>query len=115
HREEPRRAPRIAVVRCETVSEVCPGVGCLQAVQAKHAHFAGYAEGVELVGFFTCGGCPGRRVGRLVERLLDFGLDAVHLSSCVMLEGEYPRCPHREQMARTIEARGVRVVKGTHH
>jgi predicted metal-binding protein len=106
---------RIAVVRCEIVSEVCPGVACFKAFNARAKHFEPYGDNVEMIGFFTCGGCSGRRVSRLVETLLKYDLDVVHLSSCMMLDGDYPRCPHKEQIKRSIESKGVKVVEGTHH
>ena len=30
---------RIAIVRCETVSEVCPGVACFKAFKQRRAYF----------------------------------------------------------------------------
>ncbi|MGI6488766.1 MAG: CGGC domain-containing protein [Syntrophomonadaceae bacterium] len=106
---------RIAIVRCETVAEVCPGVACFKAFNQRHAHFAQYDKNTEIIGFFTCGGCSGRRVSRMVDKLVDHGLDVVHLSSCLLLEGDYPRCPHKAQIKKNIEAKGIRVVEGTHH
>lgn len=106
---------RIAVVRCEIVSEVCPGVACFRAFHERHSHFSVYGDNTEIIGYFTCGGCPGRRVSRLVEKLVDHDLEVVHLSSCMMLEGDYPKCPHRKQIKKSIEAKGIRVVEGTHH
>lgn len=116
-KDDSRTGPttKIAVVRCETVSEVCPGVACLKAFNQRKLNFGEYDTNAELIGFFTCGGCSGRRVSRLVDKLLDHGLDVVHLSSCMMLDGDYPRCPHRAEIKRTIEKKGVRVVEGTHH
>ncbi len=58
---------------------------------------------------------PRQRGRRLVEKLLPQGLSVVHLSSCMMLEDDYPRCPHKEEIKRIIEKKGVRVVEGTHH
>ncbi len=109
------RPTRIAVVRCDIVAEVCPGVACFRAFHARHCHFSTYGDNTEIIGFFTCGGCPGRRAARLVERLVDHDLDVVHLSSCMMLEGDYPKCPHWKQIKKSIEAKGIRVVEGTHH
>jgi predicted metal-binding protein len=114
-KEEDKKKTRIAIVRCETVSEVCPGVACFKAFNARHAHFANYGDDVEIIGFFTCGGCPGRRVSRLVEALLKYDLDIVHLSSCMLLSGSYPRCPFVKQIKRSIEEKGITVVEGTHH
>lgn len=106
---------RIAVVRCETVSEVCPGVACFRAFNKRRQQFAEYGDNAEIIGFFTCGGCSGRRVSRLVETLLKYDLDVVHLSSCMLLDEDYPKCPHVHQIRKCIEKMGVRVVEGTHH
>ena len=110
-----KKKTRIAVVRCETVAKVCPGVACFKAFNSRHAHFKEYDDDCEMIGYFTCGGCSGRRVSRLVDKLVDHGLDVVHLSSCMMLEGEYPKCPHRKQIRDNIEAKGIQVIEGTHH
>ncbi|MGI6412305.1 MAG: CGGC domain-containing protein [Syntrophomonadaceae bacterium] len=106
---------QIAVLRCETVSEVCPGVACFKAFNRRKLKFSEYGEDVEMIGFFTCGGCSGRRVSRLVESLKKYNLDVIHLSSCMMLDSDYPRCPHLEMIKETIEKKGIKVVEGTHH
>lgn len=113
--KEAKPKTKIAVVRCETVSETCPGVACFKAFNARKIHFEPYDENTEIVGFFTCGGCPGRRVSRLVDNLKKHGLDVVHLSSCMLLEGNYPSCPYHEDIKKTIESKGIKVVEGTHH
>lgn len=105
---------KIAVVRCAIVSEACPGVGCFMAFNKKKAAFKDYDENTEMVAFFTCGGCSGRRVYRLVNALKKHGLDAVHLSSCMLME-DYPACPHIDSIRKTIEDAGIKVIEGTHH
>jgi predicted metal-binding protein len=112
--EKDEKTAKIAVVRCDIVSEVCPGVGCLKAFNKRKVHFSGYAE-AEIVGFFTCGVCPGRRVHRLVDSLLKHGVDVVHLSSCMLMESGYPKCPHIGEIKQMIIKKGVKVVEGTHH
>ena len=106
---------RIAVVRCDIVSEVCPGIACFKAFNNRRQHFKHYGPDVEMIGFFTCGGCSGRRVSRLVDKLLKFDLDIVHLSSCMMLDDDYPPCPHKDEIRKSIESKGVKVIAGTHH
>jgi len=105
---------KIAVVRCDIVSETCPGVGCFKAFNKRKVYFEGY-ENAEIVGFFTCGGCPGRRVYRLVEALKKHGVDVIHLSSCMLMESSYPRCPHIEEIKTIIRRKGIKLVEGTHH
>lgn len=107
---------KIAVVRCHTVAEVCPGVGCLKAFNHRKLNFKEYGPDTELIGFFTCGGCSGRRVSRLVEKLMDHGLNVVHLSSCMCMdEDDYPKCPFKNRIKKAVEGKGVKVVEGTHH
>ncbi|MHC1564888.1 MAG: CGGC domain-containing protein [Candidatus Syntropharchaeales archaeon] len=108
---------KIAVVRCEIVSEVCPGVGCFKAFNDRREYFKDYGEDAEIVGFFTCGGCSGRRVMRLVGSLKKYGVDVIHLGSCMTMgerEGYLP-CPHLDTIRSGIESKGVKVVSGTHH
>ncbi|HID27153.1 MAG TPA: CGGC domain-containing protein [Methanosarcinales archaeon] len=104
----------IAVVRCDIVSEACPGVGCFKAFFERKKYFKEYGPNAKIIGFFTCGGCPGRRVYRLVNALKKHNLDVVHLSSCILMEDSYPKCPNKENMKKSIEKLGVRVVEGTH-
>lgn len=106
----------VAVVRCNTVSETCPGVGCLKAFNDRKVHFERYKDKkVELIGFFTCGGCSGRRVHRLVQKLKEYDLHVVHLASCMLFEDDYPKCPFKELIKKDILGQGVEVVEGTHH
>ncbi|MFX1239563.1 MAG: CGGC domain-containing protein [Promethearchaeota archaeon] len=44
--------------------------------------FINYDKNSKLVGFFSCGGCPGRRIFRLIRTLKEeVGLDVIHLVS----------------------------------
>ncbi len=106
---------KIAVVRCDIVSETCPGVACFKAFNKRKVHFEGYGTDAEIIGFFTCGGCPGRWVFRLVDSLLKHNVDVIHLSSCMLMEGGYPKCPHIDEIKQMIIKKGVKVVEGTHH
>lgn len=106
---------RIAVVRCDIVSEVCPGVACFNAFNKRKIHFSYYGKDAEIIGFFTCGGCPGRRVFRLVDSLIKHNVDVIHLSSCMFMEKSYSKCPHLEDIKQMITRKGVKVVEGTHH
>lgn len=67
---EDKKITKIAIVRCDTVSEVCPGTACFKAFNNRKLNFADYSEDAEIVAFFTCGGCSGRRVGNIPNVLL---------------------------------------------
>ncbi len=109
------KTTKIAVVRCDIVSETCPGVACFKAFNKRKVHFGEYGKDAEIIGFFTCGGCPGRRVFRLVDSLLKHDVNVIHLSSCMLMEKSYSKCPHLEDIKQMIFQKGVKVVEGTHH
>ena len=109
------KTTKIAVVRCDIVSETCPGVACFKAFNKRKVHFSEYGKDSEIIGFFTCGGCPGRRVFRLVDSLLKHDVNVIHLSSCMLMEKSYSKCPHLEDIKQMILQKGVKVVEGTHH
>ncbi|MBN2109848.1 MAG: CGGC domain-containing protein [Methanosarcinaceae archaeon] len=112
--EDAERTTKIAVVRCDIVSKTCPGVECFMAFNKRSMHFSQYDDKAEIVAFFTCGGCPGRRVYRLIKSLKKSGVDVVHLSSCMQMDN-YPECPHIEEIKKTIKDTGISIVEGTHH
>lgn len=105
---------RIAVIRCDIVSEACPGIGCFMAFNKRSMYFSDYKEDAEMVAFFTCGGCSGRRIYRLLRLLKKRDVDVVHLSSCMQMEN-YPECPHIDEIKKTIENAGLKLIEGTHH
>lgn len=118
--EKEEGVTNIAVVRCEIISEVCPGVGCFTAFSKrtekyKDEKYKEYGPKTKMIGFFTCGGCPGRRVFRLANTLKRYSVDAVHLSSCMLMDEPFPKCPHKEEIKKTIEKLEIKVVEGTHH
>jgi predicted metal-binding protein len=105
----------VAIVTCDIISEVCPGVGCFKAFDKRSEKFDSHGDKTRLIGFFTCGGCPGRRVFRLASTLKKYKVDTVHLSSCMLMEKPFTKCPHKTDIKESIEDLGIKVVEGTHH
>jgi predicted metal-binding protein len=69
---------------------------------------------IELVGFDTCGGCPGTtRTGKIVERgqkLKDHGAEVIHLGTCLV-----GSCPHKDMFKEVLEKEvGLPVKEKTH-
>lgn len=114
----------VAVIQCEFAHERCTGADCARAFVNRRESFSAYGPEVLYYVPFPCGGCPGRRVGRLAHQLKSVmtkkaGLEpeeiAVHLSSCVVCDNaHYPPCPHAEDMKLMLRRKGMRVVEGTH-
>ncbi len=68
---------------------------------------------MELVGFTSCGGCPGGNIESAPEEMKKNGAEVVHLATGFLVG--YPPCPHVEHFRKMIPARfGLEVVIGTH-
>ncbi|HUS47840.1 MAG TPA: CGGC domain-containing protein [Phycisphaerae bacterium] len=113
----------VAVIQCAVAHERCPGVKCAGAFAHRKHYFAGYGPQVEYYLPFGCGGCPGRRVGRLASLLkrvmkkdqqVEPDEIAVHLASCIVTDnGHYPPCPHRGEIKTILSRKGLQVVEGS--
>ncbi|MHC1590838.1 MAG: CGGC domain-containing protein [Candidatus Helarchaeales archaeon] len=105
---------KIAIVRCERTQESCPGTSCLTSFQERKFTFERYGENAELVGFFSCGGCPGRRIFRLIRAIKEeSGLDVIHVASCILKEEPFPKCHHKKDIIESIKKMGIDVVLGS--
>jgi predicted metal-binding protein len=107
-------ATRIAIIICARYG-ACGGGKCFRALRERHGAFARYdaAEAVEIVGFASCGGCPGGNVEAVPEEFLKNRADVVHLATGLVVG--YPPCPHLRAFKSFIETHhGLPVVVGTH-
>jgi predicted metal-binding protein len=105
---------KIGIIICDRY-RTCAGGKCLRALQNQEGAFARYKkdEQVELVGYTTCGGCPGGNVEYTGEEMVKNGVQVIHLATG-MLVG-YPPCPYIHTFKDFLEKRyGVEVVVGTH-
>lgn len=98
---------KVGIIRCELVAELCPGTSCFKVIREKKEVFEGVDEDIEIIGFMTCGGCPGKKAVFRVKAMLDKGADTIVLSSC-MTKG-YPVgkafvCPNAEEIKKAVEA-----------
>lgn len=113
-KEEAVSAPvKIGIVICDRYRS-CAGGKCFRALRAREGAFAAYeGRDVELVGFTSCGGCPGGNIEYAPEEMKKNGAEVVHLATGLLVG--YPPCPHIEAFRRFIpEKYGMQVVIGTH-
>lgn len=104
---------RIGIIICDRY-RTCAGGKCLRALRERAGAFAAYADqDVELVGFTTCGGCPGGNIEYAPEEMRRNEATVVHLATGFLVG--YPPCPHLEHFAELIPRKfGMRVAIGTH-
>ena len=105
---------RIGIIICARYHN-CGGGKCFRALRERHGGFARYAsdEALEIVGYSTCGGCPGGNVEYVPAEFLKNGCDVVHLATGLVVG--YPPCPRLRQFKVYIEEQfKLPVVVGTH-
>jgi predicted metal-binding protein len=104
---------KIGIIICDRYSS-CAGGKCLRAMRNKEGAFSIYTDTeVELVGYTTCGGCPGGNVEYTGEEMVKNGAEVIHLATG-MLVG-YPPCSYIETFKTFLETLyNVKVILGTH-
>ena len=104
---------RIGIIICDRY-HTCAGGKCLRSLRKREGAFARYKdEEVELVGYTSCGGCPGGNVEYAPAEMKKNGAEIVHLATGLVVG--YPPCPRLAAFRQFIPAKyGLEVVVGTH-
>ncbi len=96
----------IATVQVVNVLELC-------AIRKVHSVFIKIMMSLELVGYTTCGGCPGGNIEYAPEEMIKNGAEVIHFATGFVVG--YPPCPYIDHFKKFIEKKyGVKVVIGTH-
>jgi len=105
---------KIGIIICDRY-RTCGGGKCFRSLRERCGAFARYDrdEIVEVVGFSTCGGCPGGNVEYVPAEMKKNGAEVIHLATGFVVG--YPPCPYTADFKTFIESQfGLRVEVGTH-
>jgi predicted metal-binding protein len=104
---------KIGIIICGRYHN-CAGGKCLRSLRQREGAFARYqGEEVELVGYTSCGGCPGGNVEYAPAEMNKNGAEVIHLATGLVVG--YPPCPRLSAFCQFIPAKyGLEVVVGTH-
>ena len=105
---------KIGIIICDRYRS-CAGGKCFRALSNREGAFDIYSkdENVELVGYTSCGGCPGGNIEYAPEEMKKNGAEIVHLATGFVVG--YPPCPYISQFKELIvEKHQMKVVIGTH-
>jgi len=112
--EEVSEIRKVGIIICDRYRD-CGGGKCFRALRERHGGFSQYPadEPAEIVGYSSCGGCPGGNVEYVPAEFLRNGCNVVHLATGLVVG--YPPCPYIRQFKTFIERHyGLPVVVGTH-
>jgi predicted metal-binding protein len=105
---------KIGIIICDRYRN-CAGGKCFKALKNRDGAFSIYAEtdNVEVVGYTTCGGCPGGNIEYVPEEMKKNGAEIIHLATGFVVG--YPPCPYIEHFKNFIQEKyQLKVVIGTH-
>ncbi len=104
---------KIGIIICDRYKS-CAGGKCFRAVKERAGAFDIYKErDVEIVGYTTCGGCPGSNIEYAPEELKKNGAEVIHFATGMIVG--YPPCPYIYHFKKFIETKySLKVVVGTH-
>jgi len=105
---------KIGIIICARYSD-CGGGKCFRALRERHGSFSRYdaKEQVEIVGYSSCGGCPGGNIEYVPDEFKKNGCNVIHLATGFVVG--YPPCPYIRQFIEFIENHyKLDVVVGTH-
>ncbi len=95
---------KVGIIRCQQTEDICPGTRCIASAVTGAEAFADCGES-ELVGFISCGGCPGKKAVARAKEMILRGAEVIAFGSCVGkgLPWQYP-CPHLPQITKSLKA-----------
>ena len=111
---EMERKIKIGIIICDRYRS-CAGGKCFRALQNREGAFDIYDknENVELVGYTSCGGCPGGNIEYAPEEMKKNGAEIVHFATGLIVG--YPPCPYIDHFKKFIKEKyDMKVVMGTH-
>jgi len=96
---------------------MCPGTTDFKIASSGKLAFEPFGA-CEIVGFASCGGCPGKRAVTRAKMLVGRSAEVIFLASCIIRKGNpigMP-CPNYEAMKTAIERKveNTPVVDWTH-
>ncbi|PKM50392.1 MAG: CGGC domain-containing protein [Firmicutes bacterium HGW-Firmicutes-7] len=109
---------KVGLIRCMQTEDMCPGKTCLKVMSEKKCAFKEISEDVEVVGFISCGGCPGKKTVTRAAEMVKRGADTIAMASCITKGAPigFP-CPHVQLMKEAIAKKlgeNIRFIDYTH-
>jgi len=97
---------KVGIIRCQQTEDMCPGKMDFKIASEGKMAFEETGP-VEIVGFVSCGGCPGKRAVSRAKQMVDAGAEAIVFTSCISKGNPIGiPCPHfsimREAVAKKI-------------
>jgi predicted metal-binding protein len=89
---------KVGIIRCQQTEDMCPGTSDFAVTSKGKLAFKEFGQ-VEIIGFVSCGGCPGKKTVPRAKMMIDRGADIIAMASCIKKGNPIGyACPHFETM-----------------
>ncbi|KNZ42299.1 CGGC domain-containing protein [Acetobacterium bakii] len=109
---------KVGLIRCMQTEDMCPGTTDFKVMKEKKLAFEGVEGEIEIIGFTSCGGCPGKKAVTRAAEMVKRGADTIVLASCITRGNPIGFvCPNVEQMKAAIEKKlgdSIKIIDYTH-
>ncbi len=108
---------KVGILRCQQTEDMCPGNTDFKVAREGKLAFEKTGP-VEIIGFVSCGGCPGKRAISRAQGMVDRGAEAIVFASCISKGNPigFP-CPHYANMKEAIVKKigtEIQIIEYTH-
>jgi predicted metal-binding protein len=108
---------KVGMIRCQQTEDMCPGNTDFKVAQEGKCAFEETGP-VEVVGFVSCGACPGIRAVTRAKTMVERGAEAIVLVSCISKGNPIGMpCPHYQKMKEAIIKKvgeGIKIIEWSH-
>ncbi|MBC35832.1 MAG: CGGC domain-containing protein [Bacteroidetes bacterium] len=108
---------KVGIIRCQQTEDLCGGTTCFKVAETGKIAFQETGP-VEVIGFVSCGGCPGKKAVPRAKMMMDRGAEVIAFASCIKNGNPigFP-CPHADTMIDVVKIRfgkDIQVLNHTH-
>ena len=108
---------KAGIIRCQQTEDMCSADADFKAAREGTGSFQETGP-VEIVGFITCGGCPGKRAVPRAKLMVERGAEVIAFASCISKGNpiEFP-CPFFTKMRDAVPKKigtDIRILEWTH-
>ena len=108
---------KVGIIRCQQTEDLCPGTTDFKIAKEGKCCFEEVGP-VEIIGFVSCGGCPGKRIIPRIKMMIDRGIEGIVLASCLKKGTplNFP-CPHFDKIIQVVNEKyseKLKVFEWTH-
>lgn len=108
---------KVGIIRCQQTEDMCPGTMDFKVAAEGKEAFAECGKS-EVVGFVSCGGCPGKRAVPRAKLMIERGAETIVFASCISRGTPiaFP-CPHYEAMKEAVSKKlgsKTKIIEWTH-